>query len=92
MPAEGESLALRLREHASLVVAALLLENERRFAGLSAADMRRVELLAHEIAARLLGEAASRTERAPAAQARAIAELFALDQSPSERRRRRVSV
>jgi hypothetical protein len=92
MSADGSALSYRLREHAELVAASVLLDNQRRWGAMTAADMQRIEYLAHEVAARMLSEAVRRAERAPEAQRRALAELFGLDQSSSDRRRIRVKV
>ena len=72
-----------LRAYGDAIVDGLLLQNANRWRSLGPADRRRVESLAREVAARLLEEPARRIEAAAPAQARAVAELFALDQSRS---------
>jgi glutamyl-tRNA reductase len=80
-----------LRAYGDQVVDRLLRENENRWRSLQPGDRVLVEQLAHEVATRLLEEPARRMERVPAAQARALADLFARPQSASVLRRTRVS-
>jgi hypothetical protein len=80
-----------LHAYGEEVVDRLLRENENRWRSLEPADRVLVERVARDVASRLLAEPERRVQHAPAAQAQALADLFALGQSRSARRRTRVS-
>lgn len=94
MSAEAEAILAALRACGDAVVDRLLVENAQRWRSLEPADRLRVESLAREVVERLLEEPARRMELTPATHTRALAHLFALDQSRSAapRRRTRVSI